>query len=100
METPLREADFGLNNFNNPKRLKDEEALARTILIILFGKPGVFPSMPEIGMDIKRYFYKFADDIDPITIKVQLAYQCSLINELINEETLDVAKFVINGKTV
>ena len=28
--------DFGLNNFNAAKILKDEEALARTILMILF----------------------------------------------------------------
>lgn len=100
METELREADFGLDDFNAPKRLQDEEALSKTILMILFGKPGCFPSLPEIGMDIQSLFYKFADEIDPISIKVQLAYQCSLVTELITEETLDVTMVTINGKAV
>lgn len=98
METNLNEATFGLDDFKKPNRLCDEEALARTILMILFGKPGCFPSLPEIGMNISKYFYTFADEIDPTDIKVQLAYQCSLITELIDEGTLDVQKTEYDGK--
>lgn len=98
METRLREAEFGLNNFKRPKRLQDEEALARTILIILFGRPGVFPSLPEVGMNISQYFYKFESEINPSDIKLQLAFQCSYVSELINENTLQVAKVNYNGR--
>lgn len=99
METKLEEATFGLDDFKKPNVLYDEEAIARTILMILFGRPGCFPSLPEIGMNISKYFYTFSDEIDPTDIKVQLSYQCSLVTELIDEGTLDVKKSEYDGKT-
>ena len=74
--------------------------MARTILMILFGKPGCFPSLPEIGMNIQSMMYKFADEIDPTSIKLQLAYQCSFVTELITEESLDVAMLTVDDKPV
>lgn len=98
MQTPLREVEFGLDDFQNPKRINDEEALCRTILMILFGRPGCFPSLPEIGMNISQYFYRFVDEIDVNDIKVKLAYQCSIINELIEEGTLNVEMTEYDGR--
>lgn len=100
MQTSLVEARFGLNNFNKPKTDEDEAALATTILMILFGRPGVFPSIPDIGMHIQDYFYKFEEDVDVGEIKVQLAYQCSLVNELSQLGTFDVQKLDDNGRMV
>lgn len=100
MDTHLVEARFGLNNFNKPKTDEDEAALATSILMILFGRPGFFPSLPEIGMHIQDYFYKFEEEIDVQSIKAQLAYQCSLIMELSNLGTFDVQRLDDNGKTV
>lgn len=100
METNLKEPDFGVDDFNLSKYLRDEKALARTILMILFGKPGVFPSLPEVGMYIQDSLYEFEDNIDPTAIKIQIAYQCSLVGELIDEDELIVEKQVYNGKPV
>lgn len=92
METSIVEADFGLNSFQNAKTMEDEEALARTILMILFGRPGVFPSVPEVGLHIQDLFYQFDDDIDINILKSKLAYQCSLISEVISDGTMDIQK--------
>ena len=70
---------FGLNDFNAPKMLKGNDVLINTLLMICFGKPGCFPSMPEIGLNLQRYFYQFEDSIDEKAIKSALALQCSLL---------------------
>lgn len=90
MNTHIVEPVFGLNHFQKPKTIEDEEALAKTILIILFGRPGVFPSLPNIGMHIQDIFYKFEDEIDVTALKVKLATQCSLITELENSKEFDM----------
>ena len=52
---------YGLNDFNKPKVLSEAETYVRNILTILFGKPGFYPSIPNLGMDIKQYLYQFSD---------------------------------------
>ena len=54
---------FGLNNFNQTKVLSETETLVNNILMVLFGKPGFYPSIPALGMNIGQYLYNFADDI-------------------------------------
>jgi len=65
------------NAFNEPKTLTVSETYNRNLLCILFGKPGFYPSQPELGMDIGKYLYAFEDDIDTSTIKAELAKQCA-----------------------
>ena len=91
---------FGLNDFNAPKMLKGNDVLINTLLMICFGKPGCFPSMPDIGLNLQRYFYQFEDSIDERAIKSALALQCSLLTSDIESGNIDV-KVVKNedGKT-
>ena len=96
MPTELREPAFGLDNFGKPKVLKNTEALATTVLMILFGKPGFLPSLPDVGMNIQQYSSTFFDEIDTNSLKAQLVYQCSLVSEYIEAESLDIRK-VMNG---
>jgi hypothetical protein len=65
------------NAFNEPKTLTVSETYNRNLLCILFGKPGFYPSQPELGMDIGKYLYMFEDDIDTSAIRNELAQQCS-----------------------
>ena len=67
---------YGVNNFNETKVLTEAETLVNNILMILFGKPGFYPSIPWLGMDIQQYLYKFEDEIDDLKIKSKLASQC------------------------
>lgn len=96
LPTELREPAFGLDNFGKPKVLKNTEALATTVLMILFGKPGFLPSLPDVGMNIQQYSSTFFDEIDTNSLKAQLVYQCSLVSEYIEAESLDIRK-VMNG---
>lgn len=96
LPTELREPAFGLDNFGKPKVLKNTEAFATTVLMILFGKPGFLPSLPDVGMSIQQYSNTFFDEIDTDSLKAQLVYQCSLVSEYIDASSLDIRK-VMNG---
>ena len=94
----LVEPTFGLDDFQRPKTLKDYDALARIVLTILFGKPGFYPSIPNLGMFIQQYSNKRLDEIDTDMMKVQLAYQCSLLCEQITNGDIDILKTVVDEK--
>ena len=96
MPDELREPAFGLDNFGKPKVLKDSEALATSVLMVLFGKPGFLPSLPDVGMNIGQYTYDFFDDIDVSSIKAQLIYQLPLVSDYVSAGEIDVRK-VMNG---
>lgn len=89
---------FGANDFNQPKYLTEKESLIRNILMIIFGKPGFYPSIPTIGMDIKQYLYKFADDIDTEKLKEELAAECNDFLPEISSGDLDIQVKVYNKK--
>ncbi len=86
----IREPVFGLDDFGKPKILNPSQSLANTLILILFGKPGFYPSIPELGMDISKYLYQFTDEISIDAIKGQLAYQCSLLKEPIANGAINV----------
>jgi len=73
------ELDFGLDNFGKQKILSQSETIAQLILNILLMRPGQMPSMPHIGIDIRKYLYKFEEDIDSEALKKEINYQCSLL---------------------
>lgn len=91
---------FGVNYFNRPKVLSEMETYATDALVLLLGRPGFYPSIPSIGMDIRQYLYKFTDDINEKMIKTQLAEQCSDFIPEIQSGDLDVVKTQYNGNTM
>lgn len=85
-----KEPGFGLNNFEGPKYSNESETIAHAILNLLFGKPGYFPSMPELGINIQQYLYSFQDDFNVDVLKAKIASQCSEFAGFVNDGTLDV----------
>ena len=83
---------FGLNSFKEAKYKNESETVVDAILALLFGKPGFFPSMPNLGINIQNTIYMFWDEISPEMIKAQIAAQCSEFRSYINDGTLDVIK--------
>ena len=61
---PSVDPAYGVNDFNETKVLSESQTLINNILMILFGKPGFYPSIPWLGMDIYQYLYSFEDGID------------------------------------
>lgn len=93
----LREPLFGVNNFNEPKIITGNNVLAMTILLILFGKPGCYPSLPSLGMNIQQYLYSMYDEINVDAIKAILVTQCSMLSNAINSDVIEVFKTINNG---
>ena len=72
-DTPL-----DVNALGKPKVLSTFEMCINSILTLLMMKPGQYPSIPELGIDIESYLHEYADDTTiPDKIKTQLQEQCN-----------------------
>lgn len=63
-----------------PKIISSFQTCINSILTLLFMKPGQYPSIPELGIDIESYLHEYADDPTiPMKIKSDLMDQCNRI---------------------
>ena len=63
-----------------PKVISTFEMCVNTIITLLYMKPGQYPSIPELGIDIESYLHEYADDPNiPSEIKNKLTDQCNRI---------------------
>lgn len=88
---------FGANVYNRSKVLTEAQTIVNNILTLLFGKPGFYPSIPTLGMDIRQYLYAFEDDFDVNFLKSQLAIQCKDFVKHISDGTFDIVKSSYKG---
>lgn len=88
---------FSVNDFGNPRVLSTMESFVTDILMILFGKPGFYPSIPSLGMNIQQYMYKFDDEISTEDLKVKLAKQCDDFSDEIDTGNLDIVTTKYKG---
>lgn len=96
-EIQLYEPTFGMDNFGKPRVFKGWEAVANTMIMVLFGKPGFYPSIPDLGMYIQQYRNKRMDEIDTEALKISLVQQCSLLGDFVYSGNIEVDKKEING---
>lgn len=61
-----------------PKIISTFEMCVNSILVLLKMKPGQYPSIPELGIDIEQYLHEYTDD-DKIPLSIQ-----SKLNEQLN----------------
>jgi hypothetical protein len=72
-DTPLE-----LNDLHKPKVLSSFEMCINIILTLLMMKPGQYPSIPELGIDIESYLHEYADDKSIVDkIKSEINDQCN-----------------------
>lgn len=63
-----------------PKIISTFELCINSILTLLFMKPGQYPSIPELGIDIESYLHEYADDPTiPMIIRDKIFDQCNRI---------------------
>lgn len=91
---------YGVDAFNKPKILTEAETYVKNILMILLGKPGFYPSIPKLGMDITQELYKFEDEINTDYLKATLVSQCEEFMPLIENESMDILTTVYQGNTM
>lgn len=94
------ELDFGLDNFGNQKTLSEADTIAQLLLNILFMRPGQMPSMPHIGIDIKKYLYRFEDEIDTTALKNEISSQCSTLIPYIDLSSMQLLTVNYHGEGV
>lgn len=92
------EPNFGLDDFGRAKYLNETEALANSILNLLFGKPGFFPSMPDLGINIQSILYSFWDEVNVDQLKAEIVTQCQSFSQYIKTGELDVIKTYNNSQ--
>lgn len=85
---------FELNEFNEPRIRSELETLKDVLLFVLFTKPGQYPSLPMIGMDLQNRLYEFYDELDVDHLKAEIAEQCSILGSYINGATIDIRKMI------
>jgi hypothetical protein len=81
---------FDTDSMGRPKVLSSFEVGVNIILTLLFMKPGQYPSIPDLGIDIESYLHEYADDERiPAEIKNKLSDQCNKLD--ISGLTIDVS---------
>lgn len=69
-----------VDSYNKPKVISTFEMCINAILTLLKMKPGQYPSIPELGIDIEQYLHEYSDDPSiPTEIKNKLDTQCNRI---------------------
>lgn len=64
--------------YSKPKVISTFEMCVNAILTLLKMKPGQYPSIPELGIDVEQYLHEYADDPNiPNEIKTKLMDQCN-----------------------
>lgn len=97
MDMTFYEPAFGLDEFRRPLVYENWEALAKAILILLFGKPGFYPSIPQLGMRIQDTLYSSKDDLNTDYLKSELVYQFDLIESLVSSDEIKILKTHLAG---
>ena len=90
------EPSMGINAFNKAKYKNETETIANAFLNLLFGKPGYFPSMPQLGLNIQSRLYSFWDEIDENELKAEIITQCQVFQQYVDDGSLDVIKSSYN----
>ena len=89
---------FGVDSYNRTKVLSESQTIVYNILTLLFGKPGFYPSIPQLGMNIQQYLYSFEDNFDTSALKSQLAVQCRDFIDAIYDGSFDIIKSSYNDQ--
>ena len=72
------DAVLEVDDYGKPKIISTFEMAINAILTLLFMKPGQFPSIPDLGIDINSYLFEYSDDPKlPRIIESKLNDQCN-----------------------
>lgn len=68
------------DSFNKPKVIPTFQLCVNSVLALLLMKPGQYPSIPELGLDVEQYLHEYSDDQSiPATIKTKLYDQMNML---------------------
>ena len=91
MSKVFYEPAFGLDSFRKPLVYEDWQVVAQSIIIVLFGRPGFYPSIPQLGVHIQDLMYEKLDDIDTNNLRGILAHQLEVFSDIIQSDDMKIA---------
>lgn len=93
-----RDVGFEKDDFQKSKIFKEADSLVNYILNILLAKPGNFPTMPKIGVNIGKYVKNSMESLDSELLKGLICSNCEALLPYITND--DVYVGVINDPNV
>jgi hypothetical protein len=92
------DGSFEVDSFVKPRLKSETEIIKDVILFILFTKPGQYPSLPNIGLDIQSMLYSFYDELDDNDLKNQIIRQCNVLGTYFDNGTINIKKIIYKNK--
>jgi len=89
---------FELDDFSKPRLRGESELVKNVVLFILFTKPGQYPSLPHIGLDIQNRLHSFYDELREEDLKSEIISQCSALGVYFKNGAVDIRKAKYRGK--
>ena len=98
-EARRRELQLAVNSFDNPTELSGIQAWSQLMLHLIFLRPGTYPTLPEMGVDIESYQYDFIDEAVPALISAITRQQQTYLPDIPLSEVTVVPQ-TIQGEVV
>lgn len=89
---------FEINEFGKARLRSEIETIKNAVLFLLFCKPGQYPSLPHLGLDIQSYLYSFYDEIDTEQLKDDLITQCEALGIPIKSGAIAIKKLIYDNQ--
>ena len=86
------DGSLGLDKYGNVKILSEGEMVKNILSFILFARPGQYPSLPHIGLNIQSLLYSAYDEIDESVLASQIVEQCSALGEYFRKGDIAIRK--------
>lgn len=92
------DTSFAIDAFGKPRIVSEAELIKNVVMFVMFAKPGQYPSLPTIGLDIQSLLYSFYDEIDNNDLRDKIIAQCSALGSYFDSGNINVRKVIYRGK--
>jgi hypothetical protein len=92
------DTSFALDGFGKARIRSEAELVKNAVLFVLFAKPGQYPSLPNIGLDIQNMLYSFYDEISETDLRDKIVSQCSALGTYFNSGAINIRKTIYRNK--
>lgn len=89
---------FEMDHFSNPRMRNESELIKNVLLMILFMKPGQYPSLPQLGLDLHQLLYSYYDEIDENELKEKIIDNCRALELPFNIGQIVIKKLKYRGQ--
>lgn len=93
----IKEVGFGPNAFNEPTVYGAIESLGQILYNIFVMRPGTLPSLPNVGIDVRKYLYKLEGTIDYGALRQSIFDSCVGLLNFIQVGDVVVREIEVRG---